>query len=142
MALQGSDGDRDQKRNQCVGRPTKYSLELGRELISWMEQGYSLTAAAARMGFARQTIYNWADQHPEFLDSVNLAKGLRTFKLESDLLAAESGPTVTSRIFALKNAAPDEWREKQSVEHGVSPESPLARLAKELAGTALRPRED
>ena len=33
--------------------------------------------------------------------------------LERTLLSADNGPTVTSRIFALKNAAPDEWRDKQ-----------------------------
>jgi len=106
-----------------------------------MEQGYSLTAAAAKMGFCRNTIKNWADKHEEFLTALKRAKGLRLFKLETDLLEAKDGPTVTSRIFALKNACPDEWRDRQQIEHDTPVDSPLTILARQLAGTALRPRE-
>lgn len=49
----------------------------------------------------------------EFLDSVKGGKGLRLFKLEGDLLLAPDGPTVTGRIFALKNADPAEWSDKR-----------------------------
>lgn len=31
------------------------------------------------------------------------------------MLTAENGPQVTSRIFALKNADPEEWRDKTEV---------------------------
>ena len=99
-----------------LGRPTDYKPTYGEEIISLMATGLSLTAAAAELGFHRQRVYEWAERHPDFADAVNLARGKRTLKLERDLLSAPDGPTVTSRIFALKNAAPDEWREKQAVE--------------------------
>ena len=44
-------------------------------------------------------------------------------------------------FFALKNSAPEEWRDKHQVEHDTPLNSPLAVLAQQLAGTALRPRE-
>lgn len=101
-----------------AGRPTDFKPEMGEQIIGYMKQGYSLTAAAAAVGIHRQRVYDWAEKHPEFADAINLGRGLRTFKLEGDLLSAESGPLVTSRIFALKNACPDEWREKVDHEHG------------------------
>jgi DNA-binding XRE family transcriptional regulator len=81
-----------------------------------MGEGLSLTAAAAELGICRETVYAWEREIPEFSDAVKLARGKRTLKLERDLLRAPDGPTVTSRIFALKNAMPDEWREKQTTE--------------------------
>jgi hypothetical protein len=37
--------------------------------------------------------------------------------LEKTLIAGETGPKVTGHIFALKNADPDGWKDKQEVEH-------------------------
>jgi transposase-like protein len=101
------------------GRPTDYTPELGEQLIAIMRQGYSITAAAAQLGFHRDTIYEWASVHPEFSDALKQGRGLRVFKLETDLLSAPDGPTVTARIFALKNAAPDEWRDRHEVKADV-----------------------
>jgi hypothetical protein len=81
-----------------------------------------------------------ADKDPEFSDSLKHAMGLRVFKLETDLLAAPDGPTVTSRIFALKNAAPDEWKDKHDIEHNEAADSPLRLLAEQISGIAIRPR--
>lgn len=97
------------------GAPSKYSPAYCNEIIELMGQGLSLTAAAAGIGVHRDTVYEWEKQFPEFSDAVKLARGKRTLKLERDLLSAPDGPTVTSRIFALKNAAPDEWRDKHEV---------------------------
>ena len=100
-----------------AGRPSKYDPAFCEVVIDVMRQGYSKTAAAAEIGVDRGTLAAWAREHPEFHSAVRLAEGLRTKKLEADLLAAEAGPVVTSRIFALKNAAPDEWRDKVEHEH-------------------------
>lgn len=102
-----------------VGRPTKYADDFPQKIVELMATGLSLTAAAAELDVSRETVYAWESDgnHPEFSDAVKLARGKRTLKLERDLLEAESGPMVTSRIFALKNACQDEWREKTEVEH-------------------------
>ena len=99
-----------------AGRPTKYQPAYCDEIISIMAKGYSLTAAAAEIGVCRETVYAWEREIPEFSDAVKLARGKRALKLEGDLLAAESGPVVTSRIFALKNAVPHEFADKVTTE--------------------------
>lgn len=100
-----------------MARPTEYKPELGEELIQLMATGLSITAAAAELGFHRDTIYDWAEKHPEFSDALKLGRGKRVHKLETELLTASEGPVVTARIFALKNADPHEWREKVVQEH-------------------------
>ena len=99
-----------------AGRPSEYRPEFGNEIIELMSTGLSLTAAAAELGFHRDTINEWTKQFPEFSGAVKKAKGKRTLFLERRLLSATDGPVVTSSIFALKNADPDEWRDKKEQE--------------------------
>ena len=83
-----------------------------------MKAGFSKSATAGSLGVCKATFDNWCKEHPEFLGAVKEGEMLRTLKLETDLLSAPDSPTVTSRIFALKNAAPDEWRDKVDHTHG------------------------
>lgn len=123
------------------GRPSTYKPEFGNEMISLMAEGLSLTAAAAELGFHRDTIYEWAKVHPEFSDAVKLAKGKRILKLERDMLGAKDGPIVTARIFALKNADPEEWREKVVNEHTGKDGAPIeTRSTVDLSGLDLEER--
>lgn len=98
------------------GRPTVYKPEYCDDARESMRAGFSKTATAGSLGVCKATFDNWCAAHPEFLGAVKDGEALRTLKLETDLLSAPDGPTVTSRIFALKNAAPDEWRDKQTHE--------------------------
>lgn len=82
-----------------------------------MQAGFSKSATAGSLGVSKQTFDTWCKEHPEFLAAVKEGEMLRTLKLETDLLSAPDGPTVTSRIFALKNAAPQEWRDRQEIDH-------------------------
>jgi hypothetical protein len=99
-----------------AGRPSEYKPAFADEIINLMAEGLSLTAAAASLGFHRQRAYEWAEKNPELADAIRLGQAKRTLKLERDLLEAPSGPVVTSRIFALKNSAPEEWRDKVETE--------------------------
>jgi hypothetical protein len=99
-----------------AGRPSKYSESYLNECIEFMGQGFSLTAFAGEIGVSRDTIYEWEKTIPEFSDAVKKARAKRVGALERQMLISENGPSVTARIFALKNACPDEWREKQAVE--------------------------
>lgn len=128
-----------------AGRPTDYRPEYCETVLEYMGKGYSKTATAGKIGVSRQTLLAWEGQFPEFLVAVKRGEAMRTAKLEEDLLSAETGPQVTSRIFALKNAAPDEWRDKVTVagpgdngEHTVKIEADaaFARFASRLASLA------
>ena len=94
------------------GRPTKYDPKFCEIAIEVMSRGFSKTALAGHIGVSRDTLLEWARVHPTFSGAIGIAVTGRVLKLETDLLGADSGPIVTSRIFALKNAAPDEWRDK------------------------------
>ncbi len=109
--------DEEQQTKNMGGRPSKYDPGFCDLAYEQMKLGFSKTATAGYLGIARSTLHQWSDDHPEFSDAIKLGEAARTLKLETDLLSAADGPTVTSRIFALKNAAPDEWRDKR--EHEV-----------------------
>lgn len=100
-----------------AGRPTEFTPELGEQILTLMEEGLSLAAAAAELNIHRQRVYEWEERHPEFADTVKLARSKRQLFLERRLLKAEQSPVVTSTIFALKNAGAEDWRDKQEIEH-------------------------
>ncbi len=110
---------------KSAGRPTKYKPAYCEEVISLMGEGLSFMAACASLGVHRTTAYDWVKEYPDFAAAHELGRGKRVLFLERDLLKAESGPQVTSRIFALKNAAPEEWRDKHEHEHGGKGGGPL-----------------
>ena len=99
-----------------LGRPTKYRPEYCQQVKDFMATGKSLTAYAGYIDVSRETVYEWERSIPAFSDAVKTARAKRVNALEDDLLQME-GSKITARIFALKNACPDEWREKQQVEH-------------------------
>lgn len=103
-----------------AGRPTKYEERFAEECIAFMAQGYSLTAFAGSIGVARSTINEWMGAHPEFSEATRVGQAGRTMKLEQGLLAAESGAKVTGHMFALKNADPEGWRDRQEIDHSGS----------------------
>lgn len=98
-----------------AGRPSDYEPKFCDDIVSFMAQGYSMTAFAGDIGVCRDTISEWASKHPEFSAAIKRGKAARTKNLEGGLLSEELGPKVTARIFALKNAAPDEWRDRHEV---------------------------
>jgi len=105
------------------GRPSKYSSAYCDEVIAAGDEGLSLTAFAGIIGVARSTINVWMAEHEEFSEAVKIHAAKRTLYLERGLLSSDQGPKVTARIFALKNAAPEEWKEKQLF--GSDPDNPL-----------------
>ncbi|MFN4296786.1 MAG: hypothetical protein ACK4FB_08080 [Brevundimonas sp.] len=106
--------------NKPIGRPSKFSDAYCGEVIEFMGQGYSLTAFAGEIGVARSTINVWMDEHPSFSEAVKIGQAKRTRCLEKTLLAGETGPKVTSHIFALKNADPEGWRDRHEYDHQSS----------------------
>lgn len=100
------------------GRPSKYDPAFCDQIVEIMGQGYSKMAAAGHLGVCYDTVRNWMDQYPDFFQAVKRGEALRCGSLEREMLGAQNGHTVTARIFALKNAAPDEWRDRR--EHDLS----------------------
>lgn len=114
------------------GRDSKYEDSMADLAYEVMAKGLSKTAAAGVIGIARSTFAEWEKDHPRFSDAVKRGEAARTLYLEQDLLEAPDGPTVTSRIFALKNAAPDEWRDKVVNEHTGPNGGPIRTVNSEM----------
>lgn len=115
------------------GRPTAYDPSLGERIVAIMTEGLSLAAAAAECDVHRARVYDWEKQHTDFAELVALARVKRQAFLERRLLKAEIGAVVTSSIFALKNAAPDDFKDKQEIDHrsgdgSMTPKEPSYKL--------------
>jgi transposase-like protein len=95
------------------GAPEKYDPAYCQEAIAFMEQGYSKTALAGHLDVCRETLVNWSAEHPEFLAALKTAVCKRVQCLEREMMATDVAPRVTARIFALKNADPEEWNKKE-----------------------------
>ena len=122
-----------------AGRPTDFRPEYGELILEQMATGLSLAAAAADLGIHRQRVYDWEAKSAAgtlnsddgtFADTIKLAKSKRQLFLERRLLAEEAGPRVTSTIFALKNAAGEDWRDKQEHEHSGPGGGPIQTVNK------------
>jgi hypothetical protein len=94
-----------------AGRPSEYKPEYCQRIIDYMAKGHSLTAFAGSIDVDKATVYRWINQHPEFSEAADRAKAKQVCPWEEKLIRAEKGGEVAASIFALKNAAPDEWRE-------------------------------
>ena len=86
-------------------------------VIDEMAKGISLGAFAGVIGTTKESVYNWTRAHPSFLDAVQRARCGRQLFLEQKLLKSTKGAQTGAAIFALKNAAPDEWRDLKYTEH-------------------------
>lgn len=104
------------------GRPTTYDPKYCQAVIGHMAEGASLTSFAASVMCSRSTINEWMAANPEFSEAVKIGKALCATWWEkvSRTNAVEGGGNATLCIFGLKNMAPDEWREKQEIEHSGS----------------------
>jgi len=123
-----------------VGYSEGYTPAACDHVIALMQRGYSLTGVAGAMGVSRSTIAKWMKLHEEFPDAVEVGKARRVWALETALLDSDNPAIIKARRFALVNAAPAEWREKQALEQVVPPDNPIRLLAQQLMGTALRPK--
>lgn len=56
------------------GRPSKYKPEYCETVIELGKQGDSIAQMASYFDVTRQTLENWASEHPEFLAALNRAK--------------------------------------------------------------------
>ena len=102
-----------------VGRPSKYKPEYCEAIVAHMAEGASATSFAASIGVARATITEWANEHPEFSVAVMRGKTVCAAWWEkiARINAATGSGNATLTVFGLKNMAPDDWHDKQEVEH-------------------------
>ena len=99
-----------------IGRPSLYRQEYCEQVVTAMyDEGISLFAFAGLIGVDKDSVYEWIKVHPEFSAAVKRAHAARLLFLERRLLNSNGKDTIGS-IFALKNAAPDQWQDRRYVE--------------------------
>lgn len=55
-----------------AGRPSEYKEEYAEAIIDHMAAGGSIEEFAGKMRISKQSIYNWKEKFPEFLDAINV----------------------------------------------------------------------
>jgi hypothetical protein len=98
-----------------VGRKSTYDPALCAKVIAKMSEGLTMTAASGELGFYPEIFWEWSKKHPEFANALKEGRSRRVAFLERGLLkfgASKDSGRVTARIFALKCAQSEEWRER------------------------------
>lgn len=106
------------------GRPTKYKKAFCKQLVEHMEKGFSLESFAAEINCCKQTLYNWQENHPDFLDAVQKGEAKSRLFWERIGIAGTIGKIdnfkQASWSFNISNRFPKEWKHRQSVDQTVT----------------------
>jgi transposase-like protein len=113
-----------------VGRPSEYDPKFCDTVIECGRRGMSVTEMACAVGVTKQTLHNWVDKHPEFLDAFTYAKQLSQTWWEEQArigLYSENGKSLNASLWSRSMAArfPDEYTEKRKNEHSGPDGTPL-----------------
>jgi transposase len=127
-----------------VGRPSLYDPKYCEEVIALGKIGKSVEAIGAILGVGTKTLYNWRDQHEEFLHALDMAK---EFELQwwediaqTHMIENKESDKINASIWSRSMAArfPKKYREQVKQEITGADGAPL------LAGiqvTFVKPSE-
>lgn len=129
------------------------------KIEGWARDGLTDEQIAHNMNISRQTLNEWKRKYPSISDTLKKGKEVIDRQVENALLKRALGyrydevtyedgvetkrvtkevqPDVTAQIFWLKNRKPNEWRDKQNIEHSgetttrIKNESDLSKLSVE-----------
>lgn len=103
-----------------VGRPTDYKPEYCERVIALGKEGYSHAQIAAELDVCRNTLYNWADEHPEFLRAITRARDYAQawFEQIARINMITPTPGFSAPLWAKQVSArfPDDYTDKQKQE--------------------------
>lgn len=127
-----------------MGRPSDYDPAFCDLLADHFNEGYSFESFGGVVGVSKQTLYNWCEAHPEFLDAK------KTFETSSQLawekrlrsLATSGEGNATAIIFGLKNRASDSWRDVKAQEITGRDGGPVATETKVTRIELVAPDDD
>jgi hypothetical protein len=98
-----------------AGRPTDYKPEYCEMLIEHMKGGLSFEAFGGIADCSEQTLYNWREEYPEFLESYKkgVSYSLKHWEeMGHDMVLAGQGNSATW-IFNMKNRF--KWKDRHDV---------------------------
>lgn len=103
-------------------RPTDYRPEYCDLVIEQGKLGKSVTQMAVACGVVKQTLFNWAAEHPEFLDAFTRAKqhSLDWWETiaQSHMIEEQGGARLNQGVWSRSMAArfPEEYTERKQTE--------------------------
>ena len=127
-----------------VGRPSLYDPKYCEEVIALGKIGKSVESIGAILGVGTKTLYNWRDQHEDFLHALDMAK---EFELQwwediaqTHMIENKESDKINATIWSRSMAArfPKKYREQVKQEITGADGAPL------LAGiqvTFVKPSE-
>jgi transposase len=114
-----------------VGRPSLYDPKYCEEVIALGRIGKSVEAIGAILGVGTKTLYNWRDEHPDFLHALELAK---EFELQwwediaqTHMIENKESDKINASIWSRSMAArfPKKYRESTKTEITGADGAPL-----------------
>jgi transposase-like protein len=114
-----------------VGRPSKYDSKFCDEVIALGKIGKSVEAIGAILGVGTKTLYNWRDQHEDFLHALDMAK---EFELQwwediaqTHMIENKESDKINATIWSRSMAArfPKKYREQVKQEITGADGAPL-----------------
>jgi len=114
-----------------VGRPTLYDPKYCEEVVALGKIGKSVEAIGAILGVGTKTLYNWRDQHEEFLHALDMAK---EFELQwwediaqTHMIENKESDKINASIWSRSMAArfPKKYREQVKQEITGADGAPL-----------------
>ena len=114
-----------------VGRPTLYDSKYCEEVVALGKIGKSVEAIGAILGVGTKTLYNWRDQHEEFLHALDMAK---EFELQwwediaqTHMIENKESDKINASIWSRSMAArfPKKYREQVKQEITGADGAPL-----------------
>lgn len=102
------------------GRPSVYKEEYCERIVDLGLRGASVVEMAFELGVTKQTLHNWTDAHPDFLDAFTRAKMASQVWWERkgrdgmEKPSQEFQASIWSRSMAAR--FPEDWTEKQRQE--------------------------
>lgn len=125
-----------------MGRPTKFKPEFVKQAVKLCKLGATDIEVADFFDVDVRTIYRWKAENEAFCQSLKAGKAEADDRVERSLFARATGyehdevdirmfegqiiktpirkiyaPDTTACIFWMKNRRPDEWRDKQELDH-------------------------
>ena len=116
---------------RLVGRPSLYDPKYCEEVIALGKIGKSVEAIGAILGVGTKTLYNWRNQHEEFLHALDMAK---EFELQwwediaqTHMIENKESDKINATIWSRSMAArfPKKYREQVKQEITGADGTPL-----------------
>ena len=107
-----------------IGRPTKYSPEIGEVVFSLMDDGLSVVQVARKLNVSRSTIYKWAEDNSDFMDTFTRAREAAESHWEYKFTDMMKDRNINAPLVKLYFMSRFKWSENdQAAEEQATPTS-------------------